>query len=837
MTTRHFAARLRRDWAVILSCLLAVLLASHASVPAAEPAAAVAASENIARGKPYTLSPQPGYSHCTDPGDREQLTDGKTTAEYFWTQPGTVGWQSIRYALITIDLGGVEPISGVSMTTAAGVAGVTWPLAVYVLVSDDGRAFYNAGELVSLDRQQNGPFPQAYAIRRLVTRQLQTWGRYVQLMIIPLPGGPYTFTDEVEVFRGPASLIDPARGRGEPTDAKTVYEQGRLMRAVTQRLDLDGAALKKQIESADLAAAARSQLTAQLTAAVAAPERIVPNASFRAVLPLTPSHAKLFQVQAALWKSLGREPLSAWVPVLWDPVEPVLLPERNASRPLEIHTMQGEYRAGAFNLANSTDQPLTVQLCFRGLPQSPRPPYVTVHEVQWTDTSQGVPVAAALPEALRAGEGWTVTVLPGLVRQVWITCHVTDVPAGEYTGSVLAASPGRPPLEIPLRLKVWPLEFPQQTSLCLGGWSYTNSGGGRGVTPQNRAALVEHLRQRFVNAPWAAGGVLRSFEFDSADPKKIRLDTKALDDWIALWPQAKRYMVFLAVADYGGAIQGSFGGATLGSPEFGERVGTWIKAWVAHLRSKGIQPSQLGLLIHDEPHEGSDINALLAWARAIRAAEPDVLIWEDPTYHDPAKAPPELFEACSVLCPNRPMWLERGESFAQFYHRQRAAGRTLQFYSCSGPARLLDPYAYYRLQAWQCWQEGATGSFFWAFSDNCGASSWNEYFAVAGPFTPLFLDDSSVTAGKHMEAIRESVEDYEYFVMLRSAVDRVKAAGRSAGAVRAAETLLADGARQVLSAEGVSKLRWEDPKDRTLADAVRVKVLQALVDLKGVDRP
>jgi len=832
MTPRHFAERLRHDWAVIVCCLIAVLHTSDPPLPAAETGAASEAAENIARGKAYTLYPQPNYSLCTDPGDREQLTDGKTTAEYFWTQSGTVGWQSIRYALITIDLGIVQPISGVSMTTAAGAAGVTWPLAVYVLVSDDGQAFYGAGDLVSLDRQQNGPFPEGYAIRRLVTRQLQTWGRYVQLMIVPLPGGPYTFTDEVQVFRGPPSLIDPARGRGEPTTAQALYEQGRLMRAVTQRLDLDGAALKKQIEAADIDGAVRSQLTAQLTTALASPEPIVPDASFRAVLPLTAKHAKLFEVQAAFWRSLGRAPLSACVPVLWDPLEPTSLPERDPARPLEIHTMLGEYRAGAFNLANSTERPLAVRLCFRGLPQSPLPPYVTVHEVQWTDTSQGVPVAAALPEAGRTGDGWTVTVLPGLVRQVWITWHVTDVPAGEYAGSVSAESPGHPPLEIPVRLKVWPMEFPQQTSLCLGGWSYTNSGGGRGVTSQNRAALVEHLRQRFVNAPWATGGVLRSFEFDRNDPKVIRLDTKALDDWIALWPQAKRYMVFLAVADYGGAIQSSLGGAKLGTPEFGERVGTWIKAWVAHLRSQGIRPDQLGLLIHDEPHEGSDIGPLLAWARAIRAAEPDVLIWEDATYRDPAKAPPELFEACSVLCPNRPMWLERGEPFAQFYHRQQAAGRTLQFYSCSGPARLLDPYAYYRLQAWQCWQEGATGSFFWAFSDNCGASSWNEYFAVAGPFTPLFLDDTSVTAGKQMEAIRESVEDYECFVMLRSAVDRAKAAGRSDGPVTAAEMLLADGARRVLSAEAVNKLRWEDPKDRTLADAVRVKVLQALVDLK-----
>jgi len=291
-------------------------------------------------------------------------------------------------------------------------------------------------------------------------------------------------------------------------------------------------------------------------------------------------------------------------------------------------------------------------------------------------------------------------------------------------------------------------------------------------------------------------------------------------------------MVFLAVADYGGGIQSSLGGAALGSPEFGQRVGTWIKAWVAHLRSKGIRPDQLGLLIHDEPHEGSEIGPLLSWARAIRAAEPEVLIWEDPTYRDPAKAPAELFEACSVLCPNRPMWLQGGKAFAQFYDRQRAAGRELQFYSCSGPARLLDPYAYHRLQAWQCWQEGATGSFFWAFSDNCGASSWNEYFAAAGPFTPLFLDDTSVTAGKHMEAIRESAEDYEYWVMLRAAVARAKAAGRSDAAVVAAEKLLAGGARQVLSAGGVNELRWADPKDRTLADAMRVKILETLRGLK-----
>ena len=207
------------------------------------------------------------------------------------------------------------------------------------------------------------------------------------------------------------------------------------------------------------------------------------------------------------------------------------------------------------------------------------------------------------------------------------------------------------------------------------------------------------------------------------------------------------------------------------------------------------------------------------------------MIWEDPTYRDPTKAPPELFAVADVLCPNRPMWLAQGEPFARFYLDQKLQGRELQFYSCSGPARLLDPYSYYRLQAWHGWQVGATGSFFWAFGDNSGASSWNPYLAKAGPYTPLFLDEKTVTAGKHMEAIRESVEDYEYLVMLRKAVEQAKAAGRSDAAVSEAETLLKTAADEVLHAEGADRLRWHESKDRTVADRGRIRILEVLTEL------
>jgi len=723
------------------------------------------------------------------------------------------------------------------------VAGVTWPMAIHVLVSDDGKAFREAGDLVALDHKHRGPWPEGYAIRRLATDELRTRGRYVQFVIIPLPGGPYVFTDEVEVLRGDSAWLrnEPA---GPVVNARQIYQEGRIRRAVEHRFRNDARAIGRAIREAESLSEKGSDPLSRIDVKRLLerfgeaergfdPRAIPSDGSFRAVLPIGDAHAKLFAVQAGLWRAMGRARLCAWAARTWDPVDPFAPPPAQSQGQVAVHAMRGEHRAGAVNLANTTDRTLDVRLRFEGLPGSPAPEYVTVHEVLWTDTSRGVPIAAALPEAARDGDAWQVSVPPGLVRQVWLTFHPTELNAGQYSGELVAEAQGLDAVATPVSLRVWPLVFPEKTTLWVGGWSYTDGSARYGVTPENREAFLEHLRSHHVNAPWATSGVMRSYQFDKDDPSKIRLDTRTFDDWIAQWPDARAYLVFLSVAHYSGTLRSSLGGAEIGSPEFDARVGAWISAWVEHLKSKGIAPERLGLLIHDEPHEGSDVGPLLAWARAIQKAEPGVIVWEDPTYRNPAAAPAELFEVCDVLCPNRPMWLASGEAFAAFYRDQHARGRTLQFYSCSGPAKLLDPYSYHRLQAWHAWHVGGTGSFFWAFGDNSGASSFNEYFAKAGPYTPLFLDETSVVAGKHMEAIRESAQDYEYFVMLKAAIDRAKTAGRSDETLRRAEDLLRTGAAEVLSAEGAAALPWHEPKDRTVADRVRVKLLEAMVSLEA----
>ncbi len=783
----------RGDYRRTVACLALAGACAGAEIPGP--------GENLARGKSYTLDPAPNYVHCTDADDRSQLTDGQYAQGYFWTQRGTVGWQHASAVSATIDLGENQPIRGASFNTAAGCAGVEWPFGITVLVSEDGRSWHRAGELTALSDRRGAPPAEGYAVHRYWTDALRTHGRFVSFVVDP--GGPYLFADELEVYRGEAAWIGLPYGDAGVTNR----EAYRLHLAVARRLRDDLRAVRAM--DRDRRLASECDTIEQALQDLPGPD----GASFRAVLPLNDAHERIFRAQAALWSGEGRAAWTVWAAHPWDPLSHTAAPPRGASGTVRVALMRNEYRAAAFNIARSRGRNAEMRMRIAGLPGGANPSWIAVHEVAWTDTRSGQPVAAALPPARREGEDYLIAAPAGLVRQVWLTLHPTDVAAGTHRGTILLRGDGFEQA-LPLEVRVSPLRFPDRPTLHVGGWDYTDADTRYEVTPRNREALIAHLRERFVDSPWATAAVL------PADR-----DTSRFDRWVARWPDAGRYCVFAAVGD-------GFQGAAAGTPAFDQGVGGWIGFWADHARKRGLHPSQLALLLVDEPHDAAADRLILAWAKAIRAAATDVKIWEDPTHRDPAAADPEMMARCDVLCPNRPMLLAEGPAFRAYYAGRRAAGTELALYSCSGPSRLLDPYAYYRLQAWTCWELGAEGSYFWAFGDSGGGSSWNEYAqSRAVSYTPLFLDADSVTPGKHMEAIRESVEDFEYLVMLRARLEDATRSGRDGPAVERARALLAGAAGRVLGAAGVRALQWKEPKDRAPADAVRLEILDALAEL------
>ncbi len=196
------------------------------------------------------------------------------------------------------------------------------------------------------------------------------------------------------------------------------------------------------------------------------------------------------------------------------------------------------------------------------------------------------------------------------------------------------------------------------------------------------------------------------------------------------------------------------------------------------------------------------------------------------------EAPAEMYEWADILCPLWGQMLRQGEEFRAFYQRQREAGKRLELYIIA--TVLSDPYAAYRLPAWWAFDMDAGAINFWAFGSNGAGEgdSWNQYAAQYTSYAPAFLAPGSVTAGKQMESIREGIQDFEYLVMLRERIKQLTAAGAPHPLLPRARALLEGAARRVIEAEGAGEIGWKDPKDRSVADTVRIEIGEILEDLR-----
>jgi hypothetical protein len=782
---------------------------------------------NIALGKPYTLSPAPNYSHSTDPDDKTQLTDGEYSIGYFWTQKSTVGWSNAPYADITVDLGQVYPIKGCSYNTAAGVAGVAWPALLQILVSEDGKVWYSGGDLIALSAKFGLPPEGKYATHRYVTDDLKLHGRYFRLLVAG--SGSYTFCDEIEVYQGPDELMTADMGQPIGEDPKELLISQRVVAAVRARLLKDIEAFKQEANAEGVSPETKAWAdkgAVRLTAAAMATPAEMFGPQWRAIHPLTPTHAEIYKARARIKRELGAPTFAVWQKCRWDMLDPMELPgEKPAGRRVAIHTLSGGYRAEALNLTNMGDADLSVSIATNRLPGGAHPDYLSVQQVEWIETQVGIPVADALPLAEETAEGWQVTVPAGMTRQIWLTFHPTELAAGSYGGSLVVQPelPDAKSTSVPVQLRIYPGQLPEKLSCSLGMWDYS-CGKAYDMTDGNVDAAIANMKAHFLNTPWASSGCAPwPKSFDGEGNLAEELDFDRFDGWVADWADATNYAVFLSVGK-------SLAGVAMDDLRFPKAVGEWMHAWVKHLRELDVEPSHLLLLLVDEPSTQEPADIITAWASAINAAEPEVVVWEDPTFREPEKlTDTAMFDASDVLCPNLGIFGGGTDAHRGFYENLRQKGKTLWFYQCSGPAKTHDPYYYHRLQHWYAFKYGAVGSGFWAYADAAGTgTSWNELRAPRSSYTPVYIDETSVTDGKHFEAVREGLEDYELLEMLRNHADKLAAEGKQHRADEARKVLQA--AIDDVCGEGYEpgKIPWIVDKDRTRADAARVRILKEL---------
>jgi hypothetical protein len=788
--------------------------------------ATAAPGDNIARGKPYTMKPRPNYKLCLDKGDVTQLTDGVYSKDGFWTQKGTVGWRSGKPTMITVDLGRVQPIRGASFNSAAGRAGVEWPQPILILVSDDGKLWYFADDLTALSAR---PPAKGYAKHKYRTNELKTYGRYVMFGVVP--GSQYMFCDEVEIIRGDDALLKGDRGKAV-TDVMATLLSARITSFTRAQLRVDLDAVAKDITAEATPAAARADLrkrAGELGDRVAKMPAL-PQPDFKAVLPMNEIERDIFQLQANVWRAQGKPVLRLWQTHRWDMLGPTQEPPAKAKLPtVRVDMMNNESRADVFNITHAGQGEMTVRLRIEGLPGGPNPDYVVPHEVACIGTRSLGAVSSPLPVMKREGDAFVMRIAAGMTRQIWLAFNPDKLPAGRHTGRVVLNCGPIGKLNVPIDLNIWPGRMPDQTTLRVGGWSYTNRDNDRGMTLKNRDALITHLRERRVNTPWARSGAMPTGKYDKAGKLVTPPDTSNFDAWVQRWPDARCFMVFVSVGHHSGTNRTEFGGSKSGTKLFDIKLANWAHFWAAHMRKLGLKPNQLGMLLFDEPHNKEQYEILRTWAKVIQKAEPELVIWVDPTPR--AKSPDYLpmMKEMDVLVPHRPSWCNNLDWMPELFEKQQRDGRELGFYSCSGPARSFDPFSYYLLQGWHSFQIGGLWSQFWSFNDTRGAPAWNDYASTSsGAFTPLLLTADGVVADKRMEAIHESAQDFEYLVMLRERVSKLRAKDDQSAAVRNAAKILNTACDRALASMKNPNFRWDAARDRSIVDVVRLDLLKAI---------
>lgn len=786
----------------LISTTVLILLGGIASYPDPAPI-------NVALGAKCAFDPPPNYKFCTDNEDSIQLTDGKYARGQFWTNKLAVGWANVDAVIITLDLGKTYPICGVSFNTAAGTSDVKFPSAIHILVANNDDTFHYLCDLVKIDK--NPPQNTRYSVHRYYTNKLRSAARKVAFVV---QGEPYIFCDEIEIWKGKNSFLKLKPTGKTYTDLKSFLRQIKIHKGVSERLTKDINKLSEITAQTNLLRS--KEIKKKLNTLRKELKSIEPDypENFKTIIPLTDLHEQIFHCLGSIWQEKGIHDTIIWAENPWRYVNLICDKPGNddPSKSLHLEMMQNEVRSVAFNLASPKNKIETISISTTNeIFQN----NIKLRKVLWTDTREHEPVADALIDLPREKSKYKVELTGGLVQQIWLTVNSKDIPPGKYSLQIKVGSK-----TLPFTLIVHPIYFPERPTLHMGGWDYTDDIGRYQVTKQNRTALVEMLKEYFVDSPWGTSAVLPFGDYDNTGKMTNPPDTSKFDAWRNLWTGARRFCVFLNVRE-------KIKNFEMGTPEFYTAVGEWAKFWDNYMQKCGLEPSQLLLLLVDEPHETNSDKIIAEWGKAIHASGAKILVWEDPIYHDMSKALPEMIDQCDVLCPNRQIFYSAGENYRNFFSEQKKKGKLLEFYSCSGPMRLLDPTEYCRLQAWDCWRYGATAMHFWAFADGGEHFSWNEYLCKRTAYSPLFIAEDSVTPSKHIEAMREGIEDYEYLQMLTE-----KIATLPENEQTIAKSKLNDIVNEVFSLIPTSGiLRWNNSNLGKIVDDARTKILQLLAEV------
>ena len=750
-------------------------------------------AENLALGRPYTFSHPPNYGGCTDPGDATDLTDGVRNGSV-WSKKGTVGWASgAQSKSIEIDLGQIGSVDGLTFASGADTRSqVTFPLAVMVFLSDDGRTYSYAGDLINEAVNQ-----EQHAIHTFKIEGLADQARFVRLQTIS--GGYYVFVDEIEVLGSKQVGLKP-RGRKLTPDTIAQFSKGRipLLRQKNSSLTFLGHALSRLAAEPDKyeAVARRTRVSLEDLRREILARSEAEKVDFRRGLPFTQLDRRIGRVIGEYLAATGRSPLgitstNPWAPLLpldWDASSRVLAP---------LVMLQNEWGELAFNLTNATVDAMELSVTVADLlvGTTPAPATATsLHEVKFVE-AYGFRVRA---DALMPLKG-TVEIPPGMTKQLWLTIDSRDLQPGEYRGSI-QLSGSQVSASQPVAFSVAPVAMPADPTLNVTNFSYMHWP----IARSDPQGVAKNLHEHYVNVQQVISPYLPYFQADAEGNFTGPMDFTKLDEYMALLPETRLWILWTGFEWDHRKMYPKEGDARR------TKVFTrWLKEVISHMKKQGYGYDDFAFTWMDEPSQKEIHEIVKPSSELLRRVDPQVQVWMTIAGDNTAANLAEVEGLIDIWCP---IESKLGTDFWQ--------GKRTWFYGSSSE-KGRSPTGHYRHKLWQAFKHGCEGNGFWVYTD--GSDLWDDY-AGTPSYSVVYDGPSGVISSKRWEAYRAGVEDYELCKLLRDAIDAAESAGRgNAPEVKAAGRSLDQRVEAVL-----------DNRDSTLvAEQAHQTLLRHLVILSA----
>lgn len=671
------------------------------------------AAVNIAKGKPYTVSPRQNYQLSAAPTNTTAITDGVYTVGYFWTRPSTVGWHNTKTVEILIDLEKEATIASIVFSTARGVGvGVHYPKHIAAFVGSDLEHLQYINDLADIPDNK----PGSYQLKRFVQKDIGARGRYVLLIVVTK--GFYLFCDEIEVLEG-----DIAKEQVRELN----LQQAREFTDQIRRMGIEKELLNRLTDDLQ-----KTRVDPEMNARLQGMKRQI--ASLKSVKESVTMETELLALRGVNLRALFPDNLLQVRTVNpWAPINPVST-LAGSSPSLTFTLPLGGYESSAFTITNISAKPCEVYLSLDSVTTGVsfvlyHVPFVKSAAIEYV-ADPLVPVSG------------TINLRPGESRMIFLTALGKQ--PGKWNFNLRIKNNGKV-TSLSITTRVVNVEMPNNSSINAVNWGYLDFS----LIRNRQQAAVDDLLAHHTNVVVVPPVYLPVPELLN-DTYFIRLE-KYLKHY-------KGTSKVLLYTDFSQVKRSTVNGKY---PFMGLEWQGWFRKWykmVAMASSRaGFSQDQLYMYPYDEM-AGKNIDDFVAFSSWVRQEIPSIKLYA--TINDKAaeKALPYM-DVAQVS--------NNDELLGKF----RSSKAELWIYDTKYPAKSLSPYAYYRLMPWKAFLRGYKGVGFWAYADagwgdNPG-TAWDDFDNEGWPdFAVIYEGEgNSIVSSRRWEAWRMGIEDYELLTM------------------------------------------------------------------------